>query len=89
MSASNRSEPRSSLKRPPTVLSDHQGPCIAITCGSISGHLFLSKLDESKKAQGKCVLVGGKWYTPLRLSPWLVRRLKMEAVSPTSWQAFV
>ena len=45
-------------------LSDHQGPCIAITCGSISGHLFLSKLNESKKAHGKCVLVGGKWYTP-------------------------
>ena len=45
-------------------MSDHQGPCIAITCGSISGHLFLSKFDESKKAQGKCVLVGGKWYTP-------------------------
>ena len=41
-----------------------QGLCVAITCGNISGHLFLSKLEESKKAQEKYVLVGEKWYTP-------------------------
>ena len=64
MSASDRGEPRAGSKQHPTVLSDSQGLCIAITCGNISGHLFLSKLEESKKAQGKCVLVGGKWYTP-------------------------
>ena len=64
MSASDRGEPRAGSKRQPTVLSDSQGLCIAITCGNVSGYLFLSKLEESKKAQGKCVLVGGKWYTP-------------------------
>ena len=54
MSASDRGEPRAGSKRQPTVLSDSQGLCIAITCGNVSGHLFLSKLEESKKAQGKC-----------------------------------
>ena len=49
MSASDREEPRAGSKRQPTVLSDSQGLCIAITCGNVSGHLFLSKLEESKK----------------------------------------
>ena len=62
MSASG--EAGSSLKRLPSVVNDPKGRCIAIACGNISGHLFLSKLDESKKTQSKCVFVGGKWYTP-------------------------
>ena len=40
----DRGDPTSGLKRQTTVLSDPQGLCIAITCGSISGLLFLSKL---------------------------------------------
>ena len=64
MLGSDRGEPRVGSKQQPTVLSDSQGLCIAITCGNISGYLFLSKLEESKKAQGKCVLAGRKWYTP-------------------------
>ena len=57
MSASG--EAGSSLKRLPLVVNDPKGRCVAIACGNISGHVFLSKLDELKKAQSKCVFVGG------------------------------
>ena len=55
MLPSDRGEPRAGSKQQPTVLSDSQGLCVAITCGNISGHLSLSKLEESKKVQEKCV----------------------------------
>ena len=61
---STSGEARSGLKRQPTRLDDPKAAYIAITCGSISCQLFLSKLDESKRSNGKCVLVGGRWLTP-------------------------
>ena len=47
-----------------SILNDAQGSYTHITCGSLSGSFYLSKYDESKRSHGKCVLVGGKWYTP-------------------------
>ena len=38
----------------PFYLQDSLGSHIIITCGNISGSLYLSKLDESKKPQPKC-----------------------------------
>ena len=37
---------------------------ISISCGSISGQLYVDKMDESKRSSGKCVLVSGAWYSP-------------------------
>ena len=28
------------------------------------GHLYIAKFDDSKRSQGKCILTGGKWFTP-------------------------
>ena len=49
----------SGSKLQPTVLHDTLGAYITVTCGSLSGNLYLSKLDESK-SQSKCVVVSGK-----------------------------
>ena len=43
----------------PSVLQDSVGPHIFITCGSVSGKLYLSKRDESKKPLPKCICVNG------------------------------
>jgi hypothetical protein len=32
--------------------------------GSISGQLYVDKMDESKMSSGKCVLVCRAWYSP-------------------------
>ena len=50
----------SGSKLQPTVLHDTLGAYITVTCGSLSGNLYLSKLDESNKSQSKCVVVSGK-----------------------------
>ena len=47
-----------------SVLQDSVGPHIVITCGSVSGKLYLSMLDESKKPLPKCICVNGNWYSP-------------------------
>ena len=54
----------SGAKPLPSVLQDSVGSHIMVTCGSISGSLYLSKLDESKKPLPKCILVSGNWYSP-------------------------
>ena len=48
----------------PSIGRDNFGPFISIVCGSAVGQLYLGKLDEYRRSQGKCVLVSGKWYTP-------------------------
>ena len=48
----------------PTVSHDNVGDFIIITCGSLAGNLYLSKLDESNKSQSKCIVYCGKWYSP-------------------------
>ena len=53
----------SGSKLQPTVLHDTLGAYITVTCGSLSGNLYLSKLDGSNKSQSKCVVVSGKWYS--------------------------
>ena len=55
---------KAGLGKQVSCLNDAQGSYIHITCGSVSGSFYLSKYDESKRSHGKCVLVGGKWYTP-------------------------
>ena len=54
----------SGSKLQPSVLQESVGPHIVITCGSVSGKLYLSKLDESKKPLPKCICVNGNWYSP-------------------------
>ena len=49
----------------PSSVQDNLGWFIVISCGTLSGHLYLNKLAESKKTLGKCILVKGTWYTPL------------------------
>ena len=48
----------------PTVVNDTLGDHIVVSCGSVTGQLYLSKLSQSKKVQAKCVVVNGKWFTP-------------------------
>ena len=55
----------SGSKLQPSLLQDSLGPHIVITCGSVSGKLYLSKLDESKKPLPMCICVNGNWYSPL------------------------
>ena len=47
----------------PSFVHDSNGWCIAITCGSLSGYLYVNKLDESKKSLGKCILAKGVWHS--------------------------
>ena len=47
-----------------TLLQDSLGSHISVTCCSVSGSLYLSKLDESKKPQPKCILANDNWYSP-------------------------
>ena len=54
----------SGSKLQPTVLHDTLGAYISVIHGSLSGNLYLSKIDESDKSQSKCVVVSGKWYSP-------------------------
>ena len=48
----------------PSLVQDKQGWFIVVNCGSLSGHLYLNKLDESKKTLGKCILAKGSWHSP-------------------------
>ena len=48
----------------PSYAKDNFGLYISISCGSISGQLYVDKMDESKRTSGKCVLVSGAWYSP-------------------------
>ena len=41
---------------------DQFGLYASVSCGNISGHLYPDRM--SKKSPGKCILVGGHWYTP-------------------------
>ena len=59
---------------PPTLARDNLGVYISISCGKVSGQLYLSKM--SKKSPGKCVLVSGQWYSPLEVESLCGRRAK-------------
>ena len=48
----------------PSYARDNFGLYISISCGSISGQLYVDKIDESKRSPGKCILVSGTWYSP-------------------------
>ena len=48
----------------PSYAKDNFGLYISISCGSISGQLYVDKMDESRRSLGKCVLVSGAWYSP-------------------------
>ena len=48
----------------PSFVSDNGGWFINVTCGAVSGQLYLDRLGESKQSLAKCILVGGTWYTP-------------------------
>ena len=58
---------------PPTLARDNL-VYISISCGKVSGQLYLSKM--SKKSPGKCVLVSGQWYSPLEVESLGGRRAK-------------
>ena len=47
---------------PPCAKKDSVGVYINVTCGKISGQLYLDRLAE--KPTEKCVLVGGQGYSP-------------------------
>ena len=47
----------------PTVLFDALGSYIAVTCGSLSGNFYLSRLLKSNQSQSKCILLSSKWYS--------------------------
>ena len=49
----------------PATSHDSVGEFIIVTCGSLSGNLYLAKLDASNKSQSKCIICSGKWYSPL------------------------
>ena len=51
-------------KLQPSFLKDSIGLHILVTCGNVSGKLYLCKLDESKKPLPKCILVNSVWYSP-------------------------
>ena len=53
---------KSGLK--PTYIHDNVGVYLSIPCSSVTGFLYLNKLDESKKSLGKCILANNVWYTP-------------------------
>ena len=46
----------------PICARDKLGTYIKVTCGKLSGQLYLDKL--ARKPPGKCVYVDGQWYTP-------------------------
>ena len=46
----------------PSCAKDSSGVYTSVTCGKISGQLYLDRL--ARKPTGKCVLVGGQWYSP-------------------------
>ena len=48
----------------PSFVEDNSGWYITVVCGSLSGQLYANKLDESKKALGKCILAKGTWHSP-------------------------
>ena len=43
----------------PTFVKDCTGAFFIVTCGNVTGRLYSAKLSQSKKAQSKCVIVGG------------------------------
>ena len=47
----------------PAVLFGALGSYIAVTCGSLSGNSYLSRIIESNQSQSKCILVSSKWYS--------------------------
>ena len=49
----------------PTTVKDNVGICIVVSCGSVSGCLYLNKLDVSNKQLTKCILFNELWHTPL------------------------
>ena len=65
MSARSGDRQREAIPRlKPSFIEDSNGWYIVVVCGSITGHLYVNKLDESKKALGKCILVKGSWHSP-------------------------
>ena len=60
-------KPRTSKQRTPEIESeDGFGEFVEINCGSAHGKLYLGKFwsERTKRGVGKCVLSGGKWYSP-------------------------
>ena len=60
-------KPRTSKQRTPEIESeDGFGEFVEINCGSVHGKLYLGKFwsERTKRGVGKCVLSGGKWYSP-------------------------
>ena len=63
---------------------------IIVTCGNVSGSLYLSKLDESKKPQPKCILVNGSWYSPPEFESFAGGKAEeVETVLAPPWKAFI
>ena len=62
MSQSTRSG--STQRTKPSFGSDNKGWYITVACGSLTGQLYVNKLDESKKILDKCILAKGSWYSP-------------------------
>ena len=48
----------------PTYVKNSLGVHIVITCGNVTGQLYVAKLSQSKRVQAKCILVNGSWLTP-------------------------
>ena len=48
----------------PTYVKNSLGVHIVITCGNVTGQLYVAKLSQSKKVQAKCILVNDSWLTP-------------------------
>ena len=65
MSARSGDRQREAIPRlKPSFTEDSNGWYIVVVCGSITGHFYVNKLDESKKALGKCILAKGSWHSP-------------------------
>ena len=63
-------------KLQPSVLHDTTGPYVIVTCGSVSGRLYLSKLDESKNPCPSVSMSMVLGTLPLMLRAWLARRVR-------------
>ena len=60
----------------PTFVKDDLGHYMSVVCGSVSGQLYIDRIDLSKRTAGKCVLCSGKWYTPSEFETFGGKRAK-------------
>ena len=54
----------STQRTKPSFGSDNKGWYITVACGSLTGQLYVNKLDWSKKILDKYILAKGTWYSP-------------------------